>query len=168
MAAEMALDQAPASGEIGITNGQCPKTVKVFWQDHDGIDSERVLAHRITKCLAQQRNVFGDAQERTPVVCDNREKERATGSLGPTIVHVTRVGAINGRPGTKTLGFVPQPNLRDWRSFLGRLPYTSSSRTICSYSAIVSRMGETPNSRRRTSWHALNSRRAWLRRPMRL
>jgi hypothetical protein len=44
--------------------------VKVFWQDRDGIDPERVIAHRIAKCLAQEHDVFGDAQERTPVVCD--------------------------------------------------------------------------------------------------
>ena len=68
----------------------------MFWQDHDGIDSERVVAHRIAKCLAQQRDVFGDAQERTPVVRDNRKEERATGSLGSTIVHITNVGATNG------------------------------------------------------------------------
>jgi hypothetical protein len=104
MAAEMALDQPPAGGEIGIINGQCPKTVKVFWQDHDGIDSERVIAHRITKCLAQQHDVFGDAQKWTPVVRDNREKERATGSLGSTIVHITRMGAMNGRPSIWTTG----------------------------------------------------------------
>ena len=38
-----------------------------------------------------------DAQERTPVVRDNRKEERATSSLGSTIVHITRVDATDER-----------------------------------------------------------------------
>jgi len=97
MTTEMALDQPPAGGKIGIANGQRPQTVKVFGQDHDGIDPERVIVHRVSKCLAQQHDILGSTQKRTPVVSDNREKESATGSLGPTIVHITEMRAMNGR-----------------------------------------------------------------------
>jgi hypothetical protein len=88
MPAEMALDQPPAGGKAGIANRQHPYTVKVLRQNHDGIDLERVMAHRVAECLAQQCDVFVGTQERTPVVGDNREKEGPTGRFGSTIVHV--------------------------------------------------------------------------------
>ena len=90
MPAEMALDQPPASGEIGIASRQRPQAVNVVRQDHDGIDLERVMVHRVAERLAQQGNVFVRTQEWTPVVGDNREKERAAGRSGSAIVHVAK------------------------------------------------------------------------------
>ena len=57
MAAKVALDQPPASGEICIAEGQCPKAVQVIGHDHDGIDREGMTGHRVAKCLPQQYDV---------------------------------------------------------------------------------------------------------------
>jgi hypothetical protein len=47
----------------------------MFGQDHDGVDGEGMIVHRISKCPTQQYNVLGGTQERTSVVRDNRKEK---------------------------------------------------------------------------------------------
>jgi len=49
MVAEMTLDQPPTGGKVSIANGQRSQAMNVFRQDHDGIDRERVIVHRIAE-----------------------------------------------------------------------------------------------------------------------
>lgn len=101
MPAEVALDQPPTDRESSVTHGQHPHIGNVFRHDQDGIDSEKMMAHRIPEGAAQQRDVFLRGWKRTPTA-----GERRLSYLNPA--YATGVPVAQQRPTHRRKRISPQ------------------------------------------------------------
>ena len=84
---EAALDQIPAQGEIGIHLWKCPDAMQVVWQQHQGLDAERMIPHDPREGCPQPVHVRPIGEQRPPVEGDQREEKRGSGSAVAAITH---------------------------------------------------------------------------------
>ena len=87
MLGERALDQTPASREVGIVGRQGPDAVKMIRHDHDGVDLERTRLANGSEGIAQHVDGFSRSQNRPAAIRHEGEEEGAAGDDGASIVH---------------------------------------------------------------------------------
>ena len=86
-AAEIAFNQPPSQGKVGIPIRQGPDTMQVIGQQYKGIDTKRMGTHDPPHAVTQQLHIILAGQYLLPPERNHREKIAPTRSPGTPVTH---------------------------------------------------------------------------------
>jgi hypothetical protein len=107
MAGEMSFDPIPTHRVIVIARRQCPNTVKMIGQEHQGIDRKRMPVFDPFESRTEQFHVIRFAENSSPPVRDHRKKVSGARRFSAAVAHYLFPQAYSPTVGRTTVSSLP-------------------------------------------------------------